>query len=110
MGGAHMLASALVNGNLVCIRTIRPEGLARQSRPERWLAFSVPRRMFHDLVRDAAMSRHDLGSLSRLGYAGMCDDAGLGLVLPREINPDFLHQPLRFEQIYNLHDRDHLRG
>src|SRR5262252_5701212 len=70
-GVPKMLASALVNGKLVCMPDYSPAGVLRLVAAERVSSLFLVPTMFHDIVRDPAFGRHDLGSLSRVGYAGM---------------------------------------
>jgi 2-furoate---CoA ligase len=71
MGVRKMLSSALVNGRLVCMPDYSPAGVLRLVAAERVSSLFLVPTMFHDIVRDPDFARHDLGSLSRLGYAGM---------------------------------------
>jgi len=71
MGVRKMLSAALVNGKLVCMPDYSPAGVLRLVAAERVSSLFLVPTMFHDIVRDPEFARHDLGSLSRLGYAGM---------------------------------------
>jgi len=71
MGVRKMLSSALVGGKLVCMPEYSPAGVLRAVAAERVTSLFLVPTMFHDIVRDPDFARHDLASLSRLGYAGM---------------------------------------
>src|SRR5215813_13282719 len=71
MGVRKMLASALVNGKLVCMPDYSPAGVLRLVEAERVSSLFLVPTMFHDIVRDPNFAKYDVGSLSRLGYAGM---------------------------------------
>src|SRR5215831_3653855 len=71
MGVRKMLSAALVNGKLVCMPDYSPASVLRLVAAERVTSLFLVPTMFHDIVRDPDFARHDLASLSRLGYAGM---------------------------------------
>jgi 2-furoate---CoA ligase len=70
--------------------------------------FLVPT-MFHDIVRDPAMSRHELGSLSRLGYAGMAMTPVLVEHCLERFRPDVFINHYGSSEIYTFTICDHLR-
>src|SRR5215813_2896143 len=71
MGVRKMLSSALVNGKLVCMPDYSPSGVLRLVEAERISSLFLVPTMFHDIVRNPDFAKYDVGSLSRLGYAGM---------------------------------------
>src|SRR6185437_12277030 len=71
MGVRKMLSTALVGGKLVCMPDYSPAGVLRAVAAEHVSSLFLVPTMFHDILRDPAFARHDLGSLSRVGYAGM---------------------------------------
>ena len=109
MGVRKLLASALVNGKLVCMPDYSPEGVLRQVAAERVSSLFLVPTMFHDIVRDPAMSRHDLGSLSRLGYAGMAMTPVLVEHCLERFLPEVFINHYGSSEIYTFTICDHLR-
>src|SRR5262249_21727816 len=71
MGVRSLLASALVNGKLVCMSEYAPGELLRITAAERLTSLFLVPTMFHDVLREQNFGSLDLSSLSRVGYAGM---------------------------------------
>jgi 2-furoate---CoA ligase len=109
MGVRKMLAAALVNGKLVCMPEYSPGGVLRQVEAERVSSLFLVPTMFHDIVRDPAMSRHDLGSLSRLGYAGMAMTPVLVEHCLERFRPEVFINHYGSSEIYTFTICDHLR-
>jgi 2-furoate---CoA ligase len=65
--------------------------------------------MFHDIVRDPALSRHALGSLSRLGYAGMAMTPVLVEHCLERFRPEVFINHYGSSEIYTFTICDHLR-
>jgi 2-furoate---CoA ligase len=71
MGIRVLLVSALLNGRYVAVPEYGPEEVLRLIAAERVENLFLVPTMFHDMLRHERFGRHDLGSLSRVGYAGM---------------------------------------
>jgi 2-furoate---CoA ligase len=65
--------------------------------------------MFHDIVRDPAFARHDLGSLSRVGYAGMAMTPVLVEHCLDAFKPDVFVNHYGSSEIYTFTICDHQR-
>jgi 2-furoate---CoA ligase len=109
MGVRKMLAVALVGGKLVCMPDYSPAGVLRLVEAERVSSLFLVPTMFHDIVRDPAMARHDLGSLSRLGYAGMAMTPVLVEQCLDAFKPDVFINHYGSSEIYTFTICDHLR-
>jgi 2-furoate---CoA ligase len=66
-----MLCAALLNGKLVCLPAYSPGEVLRLIATERVSSLFLVPTMYHDVLREPDLGRFDLGSLSRIGYAGM---------------------------------------
>ncbi len=109
MGVRKMLATALVGGKLVCMPDYSPAGVLRAVAAERVSSLFLVPTMFHDIVRDPAFARHDLGSLSRVGYAGMAMTPVLVEHCLDAFKPDVFVNHYGSSEIYTFTICDHLR-
>ena len=109
MGVRKMLGTALVGGKLVCMPDYSPAGVLRAVEAERVSSLFLVPTMFHDIVRDPAFSRHDLGSLSRVGYAGMAMTPVLVEHCLDAFKPDVFINHYGSSEIYTFTICDHLR-
>ncbi|HEY1546079.1 MAG TPA: AMP-binding protein [Xanthobacteraceae bacterium] len=109
MGVRKMLATALVGGKLVCMPDYSPVGVLRAVEAERVSSLFLVPTMFHDIVRDPAFARHDLRSLSRVGYAGMAMTPVLGEHCLDAFKPDVFINHYGSSEIYTFTICDHLR-
>src|SRR5690242_14435240 len=109
MGVRKMLSSALVNGKLVCMPDYSPAGVLRTVAAERVTSLFLVPTMFHDIVRDPDFARHDLGSLSRLGYAGMAMTPVLVEQCLDAFKPDVFINHYGSSEIYTFTICDHQR-
>jgi 2-furoate---CoA ligase len=109
MGVRKMLATTLVGGKLVCMPDYSPAGVLRAVEAERVSSLFLVPTMFHDIVRDPAFARHDLGSLSRVGYAGMAMTPVLVEHCLDAFKPDVFINHYGSSEIYTFTICDHLR-
>ena len=109
MGVRKMLATALVGGKLVCMPDYSPGGVLRQVAAERVSSLFLVPTMFHDIVRDPQFGKHDLGSLSRLGYAGMAMTPVLVEQCLDVFKPDVFINHYGSSEIYTFTICDHQR-
>ncbi len=109
MGVRKMLATALVNGKLVCMPNYSPAGVLRLVAAERISSLFLVPTMFHDILREPGFARHDLGSLSRLGYAGMAMTPVLVEQCLERFKPDVFINHYGSSEIYTFTICDHLR-
>jgi 2-furoate---CoA ligase len=109
MGVRTMLSSALVNGKLVCMPDYSPENVLRAVAAERVSSLFLVPTMFHDIVREPSFGRHDLGSLSRMGYAGMAMTPVLVEQCLDVFKPDVFINHYGSSEIYTFTICDHQR-
>ena len=109
MGVRKMLATALVNGKFVCMPDYSPVGVLEQIAAERLSSLFLVPTMFHDIVREPSLGRHDLGALSRLGYAGMAMTPVLVEQCLDAFKPDVFVNHYGSSEIYTFTVCDHLR-
>ena len=109
MGVRKMLAAALVNGKLVCMPDYSPGGVLRLLVAERVTSLFLVPTMFHDIVHDPEFARHDLGALSRLGYAGMAMTPVLVEQCLDAFRPDVFINHYGSSEIYTFTICDHQR-
>jgi 2-furoate---CoA ligase len=109
MGVRKMLSSALVNGKLVCMPDYSPAGVLRLVVAERVTSLFLVPTMFHDIVRDPDFAKHDLASLSRLGYAGMAMTPVLVEQCLDAFRPDVFINHYGSSEIYTFTICDHQR-
>jgi 2-furoate---CoA ligase len=109
MGVRKMLSSALVNGKLVCMPDYSPAGVLRAVAAEQVTSLFLVPTMFHDIVRHPEFARHDLGSLSRLGYAGMAMTPVLVEHCLDAFRPDAFINHYGSSEIYTFTISDHQR-
>jgi 2-furoate---CoA ligase len=109
MGVRKMLATALVGGKLVCMPDYSPGGVLKQIAAEQVSSLFLVPTMFHDIVRDPAFGKHDLGSLSRLGYAGMAMTPVLVEQCLDVFKPDVFINHYGSSEIYTFTICDHQR-
>jgi 2-furoate---CoA ligase len=109
MGVRKMIAAALVNGKLVCMPDYSPGGVLRAVAAERVTSLFLVPTMFHDIVRDPSFAGHDLGSLSRLGYAGMAMTPVLVEQCLDAFKPDVFINHYGSSEIYTFTICDHQR-
>src|SRR6266545_6300217 len=109
MGVRKMLATALVNGKLVCMPEYSSAGVLRLMEAERVSSLFLVPTMFHDIVREPAFAKCDLGALSRLGYAGMAMTPVLVEQCFDRFKPDVFINHYGSSEIYTFTICDHLR-
>src|SRR4051812_18169131 len=86
MGVRSLLASALINGKLVCMPDYAANEVLRIVEQERLSSLFLVPTMFHDILREP--HSRDLGSLSRVGYAGMTMAPALVEQCQERLKPD----------------------
>jgi 2-furoate---CoA ligase len=86
-----------------------PAGVLRAVAAERVSSLFLVPTMFHDILRDPAFGRHDLGSLSRVGYAGMAMTPVLVEHCLDALAPDVFINHYGSSEIYTFTICDHQR-
>jgi len=109
MGVRKMLSTALVGGKLVCMPDYSPVGVLRAVAAERVSSLFLVPTMFHDILRAPGFAKHDLDSLSRVGYAGMAMTPVLVEHCLEALKPDVFINHYGSSEIYTFTICDHLR-
>jgi 2-furoate---CoA ligase len=108
MGIRILLGAALLNGRLVCVPNYAPEEVLRLAAGERLTTVFLVPTMFHDILRHPKFDSYDLGSLSRVGYAGMNMTPALIERCLSELEPDLFVNYYGSSEIYTFSYCDHL--
>jgi 2-furoate---CoA ligase len=108
MGVRLLLGAALLNGRMVCLPDYAPEEVLRLIARERLTTLFLVPTMFHDLLRHPQFGRTDLGSLSRVGYAGMTMTPALIERCLGELRPQLFVNYYGSSEIYTFSYCDHL--
>jgi 2-furoate---CoA ligase len=108
MGIRILLASALLNGRMVCLSHYEPEEVLRLVSAERLTTLYLVPTMFHDVLRHPKFDSHDLSSLSRVGYAGMTMTPALVERCLQQLKPELFVNYYGSSEIYTFTYCDHL--
>src|SRR5580704_11868491 len=108
MGMRILLASALLNGKLVCMPDYAAEEVLRLIEAEKISALFLVPTMFHDVLRETRFASYDLRSLSRVGYAGMTMTAALIEKCLAQLTPRLFVNYYGSSEIYTFTYCDHL--
>lgn len=105
MGIRSLLASALVNGKLVCLGEYAAVEVLRLVEAERLSSLFLVPTMFHDILREQTSC--DLGSLSRVSYAGMAMAPALVEQCQSRLKPEVFVNHYGSSEIYTFTICDH---
>jgi 2-furoate---CoA ligase len=108
MGIRILLGAALLNGRLVCVPNYSPEEVLRLVARERVNTIFLVPTMFHDVLRHPKFGGYDLGSLSRVGYAGMTMTPALIERCFEALRPELFVNYYGSSEIYTFSYCDHL--
>jgi 2-furoate---CoA ligase len=108
MGIRILLGAALLNGRLVCMPNYSPEEVLRLVSLERVTTIFLVPTMFHDVLRHPKFGSYDLGSLSRVGYAGMTMTPALIERCFEQLKPALFVNYYGSSEIYTFSYCDHL--
>ena len=108
MGVRILLGTALLNGRLVCVPDYGPEEVLRLIAQERVSTLFLVPTMFHDVLRHSKFESYDLGSLSRVGFAGMTMTPALVERCLEQLEPDLFVNYYGSSEIYTFSYCDHL--
>jgi 2-furoate---CoA ligase len=108
MGIRILLGAALLNGRLVCVPNYSPEEILRLVSRERVSTIFLVPTMFHDVLRHPRFGSYDLGSLSRVGYAGMTMTPALIERCFEALRPQLFVNYYGSSEIYTFSSCDHL--
>lgn len=107
MGVRILLASALLNGRIVCLPNYDPQEVLRLIATERLTSIFLVPTMFHDVLRHPNFASYDLSSLSRVGYAGMTMTPALVENCLEKLKPDLFVNYYGSSEIYTFTYCDH---
>jgi 2-furoate---CoA ligase len=102
MGVRSMIVMALLDGALVCLPDWSPAAAARLIEAERISALYLVPTLYHDLVSLPDLERHDLGSVTRLGYAGAPMSSTLTAEVARVFRPRVFLNHLGSTEVYTF--------
>jgi 2-furoate---CoA ligase len=108
MGIRILLGAALLNGRLVCVPNYSPEEVLRLVSLERVTTIFLVPTMFHDVLCHPRFGSYDLGSLSRVGYAGMTMTPALVERCLEQLKPALFVNYYGSSEIYTFSYCDHL--
>ena len=102
MGVRSMIAMALLGGTLVCLPDWSAAAAARLLQEEGVTALYLVPTLYHDLVTLPDLGRHDLGSVTRLGYAGAPMTSTLTRRVADVFRPQVLVNHLGSTEVYTF--------
>jgi 2-furoate---CoA ligase len=108
MGIRALIMATLVNGKFVCMPAFDAPDALRLIERERIAALFLVPTMLHDLVTDADFDRHDTGSVTKLGYAGMAMTSALTARCAAAFRPDKFVNYYGSTEIYTFTYCDHV--
>ncbi len=108
MGVRILLASALLNGRMVCLSNYEPGEVLRLVSIERLTTLFLVPTMFHDVLRHPKIDSYDLSSLSRVGFAGMAMTPVLVERCLEKMDPELFVNYYGSTEIYTFTYCDHL--
>jgi len=108
MGVRVLLASALLNGKFVCVPTYDTELALRLVQDERISTMFLVPTLYYDMLRHPALHAFDLGSLARIGYAGMTMTHALSEACLAELKPQLFVNYYGSSEVYTLSFCDHV--
>jgi 2-furoate---CoA ligase len=107
MGVRSLLASALVNGKLVCLAEYAPGEVLRLAQAEALSSLFLVPTMFHDILREPSFAATDLSALSRVGYAGMTMAPALVERCQEMLKPEVFINHYGSSEVYTFTICDH---
>jgi 2-furoate---CoA ligase len=108
MGVRVLLSSALLNGVIVCLPAYDAERALELIARERVSAMFLVPTLYHDLIEHPRRGAYDLGSLDKLGYAGMTMTDALSQACMAAFRPRIWVNYYGSSEIYSFSFCDHL--
>jgi len=108
MGVRVLLATALLNGKFVCVPAYDSEFALRLIQDERLTTMFLVPTLYYDMLRHPAFHNFDLGSLQRIGYAGMTMTHALSEACLAEFKPQLFVNYYGSSEVYTLSFCDHV--
>jgi 2-furoate---CoA ligase len=108
MGLRVLLATALLNGKFVCVPTYDTELALRLIQDERLTTMFLVPTLYYDMLHHPSFRSFDLGSLQRIGYAGMTMTHALSEACIKEFKPQLFVNYYGSSEVYTLSFCDHV--
>lgn len=108
MGVRVLLATALLNGKFVCVPTYDTELAMRLVQDERLTTMFLVPTLYYDMLQHPAFGALDLGSLARIGYAGMNMTHALSEACLAAFKPQLFVNYYGTSEVYTLAFCDHV--
>jgi 2-furoate---CoA ligase len=108
MGVRVLLATALLNGKFVCVPAYDTELALRLIQNERLTTMFLVPTLYYDMLHHPAFHAYDLGSLKRIGYAGMNMTHALSEACLAEFKPQLFVNYYGTSEVYTLSFCDHV--
>jgi 2-furoate---CoA ligase len=108
MGMRVLLASALLNGKFVCMPAYDPERALKAIQDERVTTMFLVPTLYYDLLNHPRFGSYDVGSLARIGYAGMTMTDALSRACMDQLKPELFVNYYGSSEVYTLAFCDHV--
>jgi 2-furoate---CoA ligase len=108
MGLRVLLATALLNGKFVCVPTYDTELALRLIQDERLTTMFLVPTLYYDMLHHPSFRSFDLGSLQRIGYAGMTMTHALSEACLKQLKPQLFVNYYGSSEVYTLSFCDHV--
>jgi 2-furoate---CoA ligase len=108
MGIRVLLSSALLNGTFVCMSAYDSEHALRLIRDERVTTMFLVPTLYYDLLTHPRLGSYDLGSLGRIGYAGMTMTDALSQSCLDRLRPELFVNYYGSSEVYTIAFCDHV--
>lgn len=108
MGIRVLLSSALLNGKFVCMPNYEAEIALRLIQAERVSTMFLVPTLYYDLLQHPRFGAYDLGSLARIGYAGMTMTDSLSEQCLERLRPQLFVNYYGSSEVYTLAFCDHV--
>jgi 2-furoate---CoA ligase len=108
MGIRVLLSSALLNGKFVCMPAYEPELALRLIQDERITTMFLVPTLYYDLLHHPRFGHYELGSLGRIGYAGMTMTDALSRHCLDALRPELFVNYYGSSEVYSIAFCDHV--
>jgi len=108
MGIRVLLSSALLNGKFVCMPAYEPELALRLIQEERITTMFLVPTLYYDLLHHPRFNSYKLGSLARIGYAGMIMTDALSQQCLEGLRPQLFVNYYGSSEVYSIAFCDHV--
>ena len=108
MGMRVLLAAALLNGKFACVPTYDTELALRLIQDEQLTTMFLVPTLYYDMLHHPSFRSFDLGSLARIGYAGMTMTHALSEECLKQFKPNLFVNYYGSSEVYTLSFCDHI--